>query len=105
MLDAAEAGVKRRNGLVKRLRGHILLVASEAGDVTVDCVLNEDDDGPVLVTFSFSVAQGTLARVLEVLRGWEARNDSVDVLISDGRRGAQVEIRSGNGRLVLTRCD
>lgn len=97
--------MRRRSGVVKRLWGHILLIDTDAGGVTVDCVLHADDGAPVLVTLSFTVARGAIGRVLGVLRGWEARDDTVEVLIADGRRGAQVEMRSGNGKLTLTRCD
>jgi hypothetical protein len=78
------------------------LIESHPDGVTVDCVLRGDDDVPVLVTLSFSVPRAALGRVLTVLRRWEARDDTVDLLISDGRRGPQVEVQSGDRKLVLT---
>ena len=95
----------RRGRVAKRLRGQLLLLDSDPDGVTVDCLLGDSDGAVLLVTLSFSVSPGTLAKVLHVLRDWEDRNAPVEVMIADGRRGPQVEISSANGRLVLTRRD
>jgi hypothetical protein len=97
--------IRRRNGLVKRFRGHILVIEPHPDRVTVDCMLRADDDEPVLLTLSFSVPANARGRVLDVLGAWEARDDTVDVMLTDGRRGPQVEIHSGGGKLVLSRSD
>lgn len=97
--------MRRRNALVKRFSGHILLVDPRPGGVTVDCMLRADDEAPVLLTLSFSVSAAARGRVLGVLGSWEARDDTVEVMITDGRRGPQVELQSGTGKLVLAVSD
>src|SRR5436190_22776024 len=82
-----------------------LLFADEGPDtITLDCVLSRAGSGSPSVPVTLEVrfpGRERAASALDMLDHWAARAAEVEVRISEGPRGAEVEITSGSTRLVL----
>ena len=84
--------------------GQLLFVEEGDGSITVDCLLTREGSGaasiPVTLEARFP-GRARAAAAIDILDAWAERAASVEVRISEGPRGPEVEITSGTARLVL----
>ncbi len=94
----------RKHAGTAPLVGQLLFAEEGPGTITLDCVLTREGSGtaslPVTLEARFPGREQSAA-ALDVLDGWARQGAVVKVRIVESKRGPQVEITSGNLRLVL----
>ena len=95
--------MRRHHTNVTPLRGQVLFADMDAGTLTVDCILAKSGGTGAPVTFSarFPGRGHAPERAIELLFRWAAEAAAVEVRITDGKAGPQVEIACATWRVVL----
>src|SRR5215475_1204951 len=86
------------------LVGQLLFAEESAGTITVDCILTREgsDAASVPVTLEARFpGKSRAAAALDLLEAWADQSADIEVRITEGPRGPEVEITAGNTRLVL----
>lgn len=95
----------RRRSSVRPLQGQLLFANLDARSITIDCLLGTDERSTLAipVTLTARVPEGSPAHepAIDLLQRWAAEMMSIEVHISDGRVGPQVELATGTARVVL----
>lgn len=96
-------GMRRHKTSVAALRGQLLFADLDAGTLTIDCVLAKAGTTGSPVTFAAKLPrQGRTPQLaLDLLFRWASESAPIEVTISDGKTGPQVEIASSSRRVVL----
>jgi hypothetical protein len=94
----------RKHATTIPLVGQLLFAEEGAGSIVIDCVLTREGSGAASVPVTLEArfpGRARAAAALELLDEWASCAADVEVRISEGPRGAEVEITSGSARLVL----
>lgn len=94
----------RRHTTTIPLIGQLLFVEQSNGSVTIDCVLTREGSGAAAVPVTleaFFPGRDRAEAALDLLDDWAGRQADVSVTINETPKGPEVEIISGNARLVL----
>ena len=86
------------------LVGQLLFAEEGDGTITIDCLLTREGSGAASVPVTLEArfpGRSQAAAALELLEAWAERAADVSVQIHEGPRGAEVEISTDSGRLVL----
>ncbi len=97
--------MRRRRSSTRPLQGQLLFAELSADAITLDCLLATAECS------TFAIPMTLTARIPEdsrdhqpavgLLQRWAAEMMSIEVHISDGRVGPQVELSAPSGRVVL----
>lgn len=95
--------MRRHKTRAASLRGQLLFADIDAGLLTLDCILAKAGGTGSPVTFSAKLPGRGYAPELaiELLLQWAADAAPIEVRITEGRAGPQVEIASSTRRVVL----
>ena len=95
--------MRRHKAPVATLRGQLLFADMESGTLTLDCILARNGWTGSPVTFSAKLpTRGNAPELaLDLLFRWAAEGAPVEVRITEGKAGPQVEIASAARRVVL----
>ena len=95
--------MRRHKAGVASLRGQLLFADMESGTLTLDCILARVGGTGSPVTFSAKLPRRGNAPelALDLLFQWAADGSPIDVRITDGKTGPQVEIASSTRRVLL----
>ena len=86
------------------LVGQLLFAEESDGAITVDCLLTREGSGAASVPVTLEArfpGRSRAAAALDLLSAWAERGAGVEVRITEGPRGPEVEITAGTTRLVL----
>ncbi len=86
------------------LVGQLLFAEEGDGTITVDCLLTREGSGAASVPVTLEArfpGRSRAAAALDLLSAWAERGAGVEVRITEGERGPEVEITAGTTRLVL----
>jgi hypothetical protein len=97
--------MRRRRSSVRPLRGQLLFADLSAGSITLDCMLGTQECAttaiPVTLTAKIPEQSRAYEPAVELLQRWAAEMTLIEMHISDGRSGPQVELATTTGRVVL----
>lgn len=97
--------MRRRHSSVRPLQGQLLFADLSADAITLDCLLGtaECSTFAVPVTLTARIPDDSRAHepAVALLQRWAAETMPIEVYISDGRVGPQVELSTASGRVVL----
>jgi hypothetical protein len=94
----------RRHATTIPLVGQLLFAEEGDGTITIDCLLTREGSGAASVPVTLEARFPGRVRAeaaLDLLDEWASHAAEVEIRISEGPRGAEVEITSGTARLVL----
>lgn len=95
--------MRRHRANVATLQGQLLFADMDSGTLTLDCILARNGGTGSPVTFSAKLPTESHAPqpAIELLFEWAAEGAPVDVRITTGKAGPNVEIASSTRRVVL----
>ena len=95
--------MRRHKTSVASLRGQLLFADMESGTLTLDCILAKTGGTGSPVTFAAKLPSRGHAPELaiDLLFQWAAEGVPIEVRISEGKAGPEVEIASSTRRVVL----
>lgn len=96
--------MRRRRSSLRPLHGQLLFADLNAESITLDCVLgtSEATTSAIPVTLTARIpSRGDHEPAVDLLQRWAAEMMPIEVQISDGRAGPQVELSTTTGRVVL----
>lgn len=94
----------RKHATTIPLVGQLLFAEEGQDSITIDCVLTREGSGAAAVPVTLEArfpGRARAAAAIELLDEWAAASADVAVRIVEGPHGPEVEISSGNTRLVL----
>lgn len=94
----------RKHATTIPLVGQLLFAEEGDGTITIDCVLTREGSGAAAIPVTLEARFPGRARAeaaIDLLDEWASHSADVAVRIIEGPRGPEVEIVSGNTRLVL----
>ncbi len=100
----ADAFTMRKHVATTPLVGQLLFAEEGDGTVTVDCLLSRAGSGAASVPVTLEArfpGRERAAAAIEMLMDWAEHTATVEVRITEGPRGPEVEISAGTTRLVL----
>src|ERR671932_51034 len=94
----------RKHATTTPMVGQLLFAEEGANSIVIDCVLTREGSGAAAVPVTLEARFPGRARAeaaLDLLDEWASCSAEVELRIMEGPRGPEVEISSGNTRLVL----
>jgi hypothetical protein len=96
--------MRRNRTTTPTLTGQLLFAEVDAGSITLDCVLARAGSGAAAIPVTLRAqwpARAKVGHITSLLQDWAGEEAEIDVTITDGPRGPQVEIACAATKVVL----